>query len=164
MTHAASSPASSRAQRCSATVSFSGAFSSSSLATAVIRSSLRVMAVMRGAEASLAASARAAFPWAGEGTSLGASGRPAVLRAPASARPPGDAGGPTSRMATTSWSVSPRGRASPALSSHSVVPSPVSRSHRTCRGFPVRMTAASRLSTAAREGRFTNAVKGRPVA
>ena len=164
MTHAASSRASSRAQRCSATVSFSGAFSSRSLATAVIRSSLRVMAVMSGEDASMAASARVAFVWAGAGTSLPAAGRPAFLRAPVPACPPGDGGGPASRTATTSWSVSPRGRASPAVSSHSVVPAPVSSSHRTCLGFPVRMTAVSRLSTAAREGRFTNAVKGRPVA
>ena len=119
---------------------------------------------MSGEDASLAASARVAFPRAGEGTSLAASGRPAFLWAPVLACPPGDAGGPTSRTATMSWSVSPRGRASPAISSHSVVPAPVSSSHRTCLGFPVRMTAVSRLSTAAREGRFTNAVKGRPVA
>ena len=62
--------------------SFSGAFSSRSRATAVIRSSLRVMAVMSGEGASMAASARVAFVWTGAGTSLPAAGRPPFLRAP----------------------------------------------------------------------------------
>ena len=52
----------------------------------------------------------------------------------------------------------------PMTSSHGTRPSPATRLHRIWRGLPVRPTAVSWEFTAARDGRATKAVNGRPVA
>ena len=72
-----------------------------------------------------------------------------------------------SRTATSSGSDSsgfPFTPTRPMTSSHGTRPSPATRLHRTWRGLPVRPTAVSWEFTAARDGRATKAVNGRPVA
>ena len=136
MTQAVSSRAISRAHRCSILDSLYISFSSSSRATAVTRLSRRVMACI-------------APSW-DRGLGSSALGRAAA-----------------SRTATSRGSDSPGFPFTPTrpmTSSHGTRPSPATRLHRSWRGLPVRPMAVSWEFNAARDGRATKAVNGRPVA
>ncbi len=152
MTQAASSPASSRAERCSVIDSLKFSFSSRSLVTAVTRSIRCVMASTAPAERLPLASA-APLP------EMPASvGRTVVRSSSAPAVPA------TSATATINRSRSPLTLTRLIVSSRTVAPVELSRPQRTRPTRPLRATAWSCVCTAARLCRATKVVNDLPVA